>query len=219
MTRVAKSIKELRRQGGDESRATFVTNEIFERAIALFLEKGFASTSMNDLATACQVTKPALYYYFPNKSALLERLYDHITRDFYDLTGVLAQEAKSPRQKLTAVILHQARYNIEQRRFLTVFWRERHQFEPDARAKLARREREFERVIVGLLEEGRAAGEFRDLDAETTAMCLLGLLSTVHRWAHHVGAAPEEVAELIVSLAMNGVSAVGPTAPDTTEQQ
>lgn len=203
---VNQSIKDLSRQNGKESRASFVTHVIFERAITLFLEKGFASTSMNDLAKVCKVSKPALYYYFPTKTALLEMLYDHITKDFYDLTSVLAQKEESPRKKLINIILHQARYNLEQRRFLTVFWRERHQFDADARAKLAARERSFEKLVTRLLEEGKRAGEFRHHNSEVVTMSILGMLSTVHRWAHHLESTPEEVAQSVVALAMNGVS-------------
>lgn len=207
---VNQSIKDLRRQTGKESRASFVTNVIFERAITLFLEKGFSSTSMNDLAKVCKVSKPALYYYFPNKTALLEMLYDHITKDFYDLTTVLAKKGESPRQKLVNIILHQARYNMEQRRFLTVFWRERHQFEAQARKKLAERERSFEQLVTGLLEEGKQAGEFHHHNSQVVAMSILGMLSTVHRWAHHLDATPEDVAQSIMGLAMNGVSVEAP---------
>ena len=211
-----KSIKELPRHSDEGSRATFVTNVIFERAIELFLEKGFSSTSMNDLAKACKVSKPALYYYFPNKSALLEMLYDHITADFYDLTTLVAKSEGSPRRKLIDIITHQTKHNIEQRRFLTVFWRERYQFEGGAKKKLADRERGFERLVMGLLEDGKQAGEFHHENSKLAVMSILGLLSTLHRWAHHTGASTEEVARSVVSLVMDGLCCA-PSPPDAAQ--
>lgn len=40
----------------------------------LFAQKGFEATSLRDIAEAAQITKAALYYYFPNKDALYERV-------------------------------------------------------------------------------------------------------------------------------------------------
>ena len=44
--------------------------EITETATALFLEKGFAGTSMSDLAQACGIRKASLYHHFPGKEDL-----------------------------------------------------------------------------------------------------------------------------------------------------
>mgnify|MGYP006302398759 FL=1 len=44
----------------------------------LFARKGFDATSLRDIAEAAQITKAALYYYFPNKDALYELSLIHI---------------------------------------------------------------------------------------------------------------------------------------------
>ena len=44
---------------------------ILDEARALFLERGFASTSMQEIADAVGMTKPALYYHFKDKQDLL----------------------------------------------------------------------------------------------------------------------------------------------------
>lgn len=41
-----------------------------DEAVALFLEKGYAGTSMSALAAACGVRKASLYHHFPSKEAL-----------------------------------------------------------------------------------------------------------------------------------------------------
>jgi AcrR family transcriptional regulator len=51
--------------------------QISERAIALFAQKGFA-LSTRELAQALGVTQPLLYRYFPSKQALIEHVYNKV---------------------------------------------------------------------------------------------------------------------------------------------
>lgn len=44
--------------------------DIMEEAIALFLTRGYAGTSMSDLARACGIQKASLYHHFAGKDAL-----------------------------------------------------------------------------------------------------------------------------------------------------
>ncbi len=46
-------------------------NKFLMKAQALFAEKGYGSTSMADIAVACEVQKATLYHYFESKEALL----------------------------------------------------------------------------------------------------------------------------------------------------
>jgi AcrR family transcriptional regulator len=47
-------------------------NEILAAALALFAERGFAATRLDDVALRAEVTKGTLYLYFPNKEELFE---------------------------------------------------------------------------------------------------------------------------------------------------
>ena len=47
-------------------------NEILAAALALFAERGFAATRLDDVALRAGVTKGTLYLYFPNKEELFE---------------------------------------------------------------------------------------------------------------------------------------------------
>ena len=56
------------------ARRELVENEIYEHAIRLFAERGFAGTSLQDIADALGITRPALYYYVKSKDELLAKL-------------------------------------------------------------------------------------------------------------------------------------------------
>lgn len=49
---------------------------IREKAIALFLDKGYRNVTVNDICEACQITKPTFYKYAGSKDELILDLYD-----------------------------------------------------------------------------------------------------------------------------------------------
>lgn len=51
--------------------------QIVRRAIELFALRGFA-VSTRDLASYCGFTQPLIYKYFPNKQALIDRIYQEV---------------------------------------------------------------------------------------------------------------------------------------------
>src|SRR5699024_5537327 len=61
------------------ARWNLVENQILTEATRLFAERGFAGTSLKDIADATGLTRPALYHYFANKEAVLARLGSELT--------------------------------------------------------------------------------------------------------------------------------------------
>ena len=51
-------------------------------AASLFADKGYAATSVREIAEGAKVTKPMLYYYFKNKEDLYVQLLDHANLTF-----------------------------------------------------------------------------------------------------------------------------------------
>lgn len=191
----------------DSDRVENVKREILERAIELFDSYGFRGTSMNRIASACGVSKPALYHYFDSKSHLLDTLYQDIMSDFFSAMEVLAHEENtSAVQKLGSLVEMQALHNIQNSRFLKIFWRERHEFDEQARRSLAQREREFENWVRSIIVSGQASGEFAEGDPHVLMLSVLGVLSTVHRWYQYAGTEPEVVATTIRQLVLSGIT-------------
>jgi AcrR family transcriptional regulator len=48
-----------------------MNEKILQKALHLFLQKGYDGTSTNDICWASRITKPTLYYYFPSKKHIL----------------------------------------------------------------------------------------------------------------------------------------------------
>src|SRR6478609_2317274 len=57
-----------------QRRAEARPDEVLDAALDLFIEKGFASTRVEDIAARAGLSKGAVYLYFPSKEAVLEGL-------------------------------------------------------------------------------------------------------------------------------------------------
>jgi AcrR family transcriptional regulator len=69
-------------------------------AISLFAERGYAATTMDDIAEAAGVTKPLVYQHFESKRALYLELMDVFSGEL--VTGIVkaTADAQGPRQQV-----------------------------------------------------------------------------------------------------------------------
>jgi AcrR family transcriptional regulator len=76
--------------GRDRDRAMKIAREqILDHAAALFRAKGYAGASIDEIATACGITKGSLYHHFDGKEALalaaMAQVHDHFRVHIFSL--------------------------------------------------------------------------------------------------------------------------------------
>ncbi|MBT2574760.1 TetR/AcrR family transcriptional regulator [Bacillus sp. ISL-51] len=79
---------------------------IIETAIKLFARKGYKSTSVQEIADECKISKGAFYIYFPSKEALLLSMLNYYYDKTFTRITTIQTEGDSPRaayQKQLAV--------------------------------------------------------------------------------------------------------------------
>lgn len=74
-----------------ESRSARKRTAIVEAATAVFLEKGYDGTSMDDVATKAAVSKPTVYKYFSDKEQLFAEIVRATTGQIDDLVRLVAE--------------------------------------------------------------------------------------------------------------------------------
>ena len=93
-------------------------DRILEAALALFREKGFAESTMREVASRAGVATGLAYYYFASKNAIVLAFY---ARAKDDLPAVLeaAHAHRTLGARLSAIILAKFEYFTPNRRFLS----------------------------------------------------------------------------------------------------
>lgn len=84
-----------RRLTGDERR-----RQLFDVALRLFAERGYESTTMDEIAEAAGVTKPLLYQHFSSKRALYLELVDSVAEALLAEIGTATAAAPGPREQV-----------------------------------------------------------------------------------------------------------------------
>ena len=94
--------------------------QLFDVALRLFAGRGFAATTMDDIASAAGVTKPLLYQHFTSKRALYLELVDSVAHDMLVAINDATSQASGPRQQVEAgfaayfdlVVTHQDAFRL-----------------------------------------------------------------------------------------------------------
>jgi AcrR family transcriptional regulator len=74
--------------------------QLFEVALSLFAEHGYAATTMDEIAEAAGVTKPLVYQHFESKRALYLELMDVFSRELVTRIVTATARAEGPRQQV-----------------------------------------------------------------------------------------------------------------------
>jgi len=89
----------LRSQHAEATRRAVLT-----AARSLFGTKGYAQTSVDEIADAARVTKGAVYHHFAGKEALFRAVYDEAEADTYQRAIVARDEHDPPLGQLTSMM-------------------------------------------------------------------------------------------------------------------
>ncbi|GAA4897659.1 TetR/AcrR family transcriptional regulator [Actinomycetospora straminea] len=190
-------------QGRASTRRELVESQIYEQATRLFAERGFAGTSLQDIADAMGMTRPALYYYVRNKDELLARLVTEITEGPADMVEEIAAQDLDATAKIRRLVRHlAARQAGHAARFRLVIRSESELPGDLAHAHEVAKRRVLDGV-VRVVDQGVRSGEFRPGDVRTTALALIGMCNWIAWWFHPGGARTvDEVAEHMADMAV-----------------
>jgi AcrR family transcriptional regulator len=153
-----------------------VRERLLKAATELFAQKGYASTSVNEIVAAAGVTKPILYYYFNSK----EGIYLEIMRDAFGRFEGLVDEAEKWEgpaiariHRLTASLLDLFVEKLDAARVIHSIYYGPPQGAPfyDFDAHQIR----YLKALQHIVEDGIQSGELREANPEEITLAVAGL--------------------------------------------
>jgi AcrR family transcriptional regulator len=192
--------------GPASTRRALVMSEIYGQAARLFAEKGFAGTSLQDIADATGFSRQALYHYVKSKDELFEHLVTEITRSpATELRAINARTDLDARDKLRAITRAMATHRAEHPHSFLLAVRS----EADLPGELSSEHRDGKRAvldeIVRAIKAGQRSGQFRRVDPGIASLSILGMINWIAWWFNPDGresveAVAEQVADLAVAV-------------------
>jgi TetR/AcrR family transcriptional regulator len=182
---------------------------ILTQAAELFARQGFVGTSMNEVATACGMSKPALYHYVRDKSQLLfEIATTHVARLHALIEEVAAGDKVNPppadatahvRRLIERFVLeyagarHAHRVLTEDVKFL----------EPADQARVLELQRQVVNSFANAIAQVRPELIAADLH-KPLAMLLFGMMNWMFTWLQPDG----KLSHVVADLFLGGLGAV-----------
>ncbi|MEJ3657961.1 TetR/AcrR family transcriptional regulator [Actinomycetes bacterium KLBMP 9759] len=182
--------------------------EILAAAAHVFREKGFAATSIQDIADRVGILKGSIYYYIDGKEDLLYR----IGRTVYE--GLTARQAAavvphaSPPDRIRAFIRAHVLYSTDHIEEVAAFFGDFRAVSGERRAEIVSWRDEYEGGFRALLHAGQADGSLRDVDVRLASLSVLSMMNSAHLWYQPDGRrAPREFADAVADLVISGLAA------------
>jgi AcrR family transcriptional regulator len=194
--------------------------DICRTAAQIFRDRGFAATSVSDVARALGMTKAGLYHYFDSKEALLLEIMTYGLERVRDEVLLPARAIRDPEERLRQIVLRHGRIATDGRGAVAHLGDEIRSLPPSARRQIEERMRLYYDLIRETLRELRAQGRLRDIDPTVAAFSMLGMILWLPRWFRQDGRmSQEQVAGEVAKLTINGLVRPKPKrAPKSTRK-
>lgn len=161
--------------------------ELIHTAACLFKQRGFASTSMRDLAAELGMEAASLYHHIKSKDELLEvicfDLADKLTTAVTEVNDIYF----NAEDKLRMAIKNHVEILTQNIHFSTVFIQDwRHLTEPKLTEFRALRDA-YENGMRIIVQEGKNEDIFDDVDEKFAALTVLSTLNWINEWYSPTG--------------------------------
>jgi TetR/AcrR family transcriptional regulator, cholesterol catabolism regulator len=162
-------------------------DRILQEAVALFYERGFTGTTLDDIAHELGVTKPFIYSHFKSKTELLAAICVPTIEMSVAAAETGVNSKGSATERLHLLINNFTRVILERQPNIAIFFREEKALEPAVLEHINTLRRRFDRLLSGLLREGVSSGEFDISDVDLAALALGGMISWAYTWHRPTG--------------------------------
>ena len=202
-------------QNGTNNKSERTRQRILAAAARTFRDKGYAATTLNDIANAARLRAGSIYYHFESKEQILEEVFDIGIKRISDAV-VRDVEALSPdappSEKIRVGMETHLRTLLQHGPYASANIRVFGQSPRSVQLKTMRMREVYEDFWRDLFAEAREAGEIdRNFDLSLIRMFLFGALNWTVEWYKPGKRTLSEFADEVWTLFFHGV---GPTVAE-----
>lgn len=155
--------------------------EILHAALETVREKGYHSTTLEDIGERLGVRKTALYHYFPDKDSIL---YACHRESLAELDRIIEESdacCSSHRERLSFLIREHVRVMTDKLEGSPLAF-EVSALSPERRAEIIAGRDRYEHVLRGTVAAGVRCGEFKAVNPKIAVFAILGAINWIARW-------------------------------------
>ncbi|MBE2240212.1 MAG: TetR/AcrR family transcriptional regulator [Caldilineaceae bacterium] len=181
---------------------------ILDAARDLFVKYGYEGLSIRDLAEQCGLAKATIYHHFQDKQDIFLSVLGHAALTMHQRIVEAAARGETPVEKLRAMVYAYCDMLVERR--MVFFWslRANAETEEQLRKFVQTHKEHLLGPLTQIVHAGIEGGDFRAVDAQMSALCLLGMLnaSMAYRIMFDEVQDSADVAARALDLFLSGIS-------------
>ena len=181
--------------------------EILKSAAAVFRRRGYYGASVDEIASALNMTKGNLYYYFKNKEEILFVCHDYALDMILERLKEVERSTDPPDRKVHELITGFVHLFIDVLQGMA--WTiDVEPLTPALRKKVIAKRDRFDGGLRRILQDGMDQGLFARSDAKLLSFAILGSINWIPRWYDPDGRATSgEIAEVFADFLVGGLRA------------
>jgi len=188
---------------------------ILETSRDLFIDHGYAATSMSQVARKVGITKATIYHHFKDKRSLMDELVAQAMTVMAETLDALARESV-PSARLAMAARRAFGFLSRNADIMQVARREIPGFRESMRTDGGRFLRAYEELISESIMEGRRKGTFRAIDPSEAAHVFMSMLQGSFAHAMLTGSKPrsaERATAALLEVFLHGIAAAPSRTP------
>jgi TetR/AcrR family transcriptional regulator, cholesterol catabolism regulator len=157
-------------------------NLILQKAAAMFREKGYAATSMRDLADTVGIEAASLYNHIKSKAEMLQEIIFRIANDAYVQLDELEDEGTSPLQKIESIMRFHIKMNVERFEEYHVMVTEWIHLEEPYLTNFTSQRRNYVQKLESIIQEGIDRKEMQPILPYVAVLNILSSIRGIEFW-------------------------------------
>lgn len=176
-------------------------DDILRVAASHLAQRGYAATSLDEIAETFDISKASLYHYFPSKEDLVLACLERIANSTFERLAAVAGSSLPPREHLRALIRTQVLILIRDEPAGTSLFLHDLGLPQAARDRLRAFVDHHDQVFKSIIDEGVRRGELHVAKPAIARLLMHGAVNFIPSWFHQTELiSPEEFADVVADI-------------------
>ena len=155
---------------------------ILKKAAQMFREKGFAATSMRDLAETVGIEAASLYNHIRSKNEMLESICFDVANRYTIFMDELESGNQGTIKKIETLLRFHIKQMIENFEEVIVCDREWKHLDEPYLSNFHNQRRSYRKRFAAIIEAGISKNEVKKIDAPTAVLIMLHSVNGIESW-------------------------------------
>ena len=178
---------------------------ILAEAKQLFSRKGYRGTTLADLTSVFNVSRPSIYYYFKSKVELLSELHEQgFDAASYRFEEVFMSDMPT-REKFRKILELHASNLANDTELIKILFMDIDEMPDKLARRIIQRRKEHTNRVAEIYKTGVEEGIFKDIDPKLAVYLLLGACNWLTMWySPKKSVRPETIVDFLIEILSDG---------------